>query len=707
MKAIRAAGHKELLSRVQKAIANVQQKSALTAATGRLKVVRQTAAEELSEFPDLKQRGRDMKLRTLANLEFFLSLLTKNVEALGGKIFRANTGEEVARYVVALAEKHTVKTVVKSKSMTTEEIHLNEALEQAGIEVIDTDLGERIVQLAKEKPSHMIAPAIHKTRYEIAKLFSENLRREVPSEPQEITREVRLTLRNSFLTAKMGITGVNMAIAESGTIVVVSNEGNVRLGTALPEIHVAVMGIEKVVPTFEDAATLLELLPRSATGQKLTSYVTMINGPDASGFDRPKELHLILLDNGRSRALDDERFVESLACIRCGACLNVCPTYKIVGGHVFGHSYAGPIGIPWTYLTATPEAAMEISPMCIACGLCEEACPVGINIPEMIMHVKAEDVRKHGSSRTNLSMGNVESFSKLASRTAPLSNWLLRRSVFRRILESAAGIDRRRALPEYTRQTFSKWFKSRVGLKSQSKVAYFVDLYAEYNYPQIGMAVTDVLERNGIEVVMPPQRSSGMPYFSYGLIDQARELMQFNVNSLYEAVRCGYKIVASEGTAAYCLKVLYPEFLGGEKAEEVANHTYELFEFLAKLRQNKDLDLGFASKLGGVAGYHAPCHTKSLLPQKPVIEFLKTMGFEVVFIDEGCCGIAGTYGFKKGLEGYDVSMEVGHALFDAIKQSRIDLMVTESSVCSMQIEAGTGRKPIHPVMLLNDAYKRS
>ncbi|MFQ5997987.1 MAG: anaerobic glycerol-3-phosphate dehydrogenase subunit C [Candidatus Bathyarchaeia archaeon] len=699
----RAKIHKQLLARVRKAVGNVQQKNALISATRRLKVMRQIATEEFDEFQDLKQRARDVKLKTLANLEFFLTQLTKNVEALGGNVFRAKTGEDVARYVIALARQHRVTLAVKSKSMTTEEIHLNDALEENGVKVIDTDLGERIVQLAQEKPSHLIAPAIHKTRYEIAQLFSKNLRREISPEPQIVTQEVRLALRNSFLTAKMGITGVNMAIAESGTIVLVTNEGNARLGTALPEIHVAVMGLEKVVPTFEDATTLLELLPRSATGQKLTSYVTMINGPNASA-SWPKELHLVLLDNGRSRALEDKRFEESLACIRCGACLNVCPTFKIVGGHVFGHSYGGPIGIPWTFFTASPEAAMEISPMCVACGLCEEACPIGINIPEMIMHVKADDVRKHGTSETNSSIGRIESFSKMASRTAPLSNWLLQTSFFRRMLEKTSGIDRRRPFPKYTRQTFSKWSKNRASLKSQSKVAYFVDLYAEYNDTTIGKAVTAILERNGIEVVMPPQRSSGMPYFSYGLVDRARELMEFNVNSLYDALSAGCKIVASESTAAYCLKVLYPEFLGGEKAEEVANHTYEMFEFLADLKRSQKLDLSFASKFSGAIGYHAPCHTKSIVPQKPVIAFLNKMGFEVVLIEEGCCGIAGTYGFKKGIEGYDVSMEIGNDLFNAIRESRIELMVTESSVCSMQIEAGTGSKVVHPSILLNNAY---
>lgn len=258
-------------------------------------------------------------------------------------------------------------------------------------------------------------------------------------------------------------------------------------------------------------------------------------------------------------------------------------------------------------------------------------------------------------------------------------------------------------MPNYHRDTFIKWFK-RHQTKHGAKVAYFVDTFANYNDPEIGKAVVDVLERNNTEITVPEQKSAGMPLLLYGDVEKAKEIMRFNVESLKEWVGQGYAIVASEPTAAYCLKKLYPAFLETPEADSVAAKTFDFFEYLTHLKNSSKLDMSFANKMSGTAGYHAPCHTKSQFHHKPAMEILRLLGFSVKYIDEGCCGIAGTFGYKEGYEGYNVSMAVGQPLFEAFRDPEISVATTESSVCKLQIEHGTGRKVIHPAKLMSKAY---
>ncbi len=324
----------DLTQRSHAALENDVLQGALKAATTTFIERRREAITSVSDWEALRQRARRVKEHTINHLDYYLEQLVAKVEEHGGKIFWAKTGDDVSNYIIDLARARGVKSAVKSKSMATEEIELNHALEAAGVRPIETDLGEYIIQLAHEKPSHIIVPAIHKTREQISDLFAEKLREGRPNEVAEITAMARRRLRDEFLSAEMGITGANFAVAESGTIVLVENEGNIRLSTQVPKIHVAVVGIEKVIPRFEDLSVFLRLLPRSGTGQKQTAYVSFLNGARKSNGDF--EFHLVLMDNGRTRILADEQMRESLYCIRCGACLNVCPVYQKIG------SYSGP-----------------------------------------------------------------------------------------------------------------------------------------------------------------------------------------------------------------------------------------------------------------------------------------------------------------------------------------------------------------------------
>jgi L-lactate dehydrogenase complex protein LldF len=297
--------------------------------------------------------------------------------------------------VVDIARRAGARLAVKSKSMATEEIDLNEALEREGITPVETDLGEYIIQLAHERPSHIIAPAIHKTKGQVAELFERELKRPVEADPEELTRIARTELRQKFLQADVGITGANFAVAETGTVVLVTNEGNGRMVTSLPRVHVAVMGAEKVVPSMTDLMVFLAILAKSATGQKLSVYTTLVRGPRRAGeLEGPEEFHLVLLDSGRITQLGGP-LREALSCLRCGACLNVCPVYRQIGGHAYGHTYPGPIGILLTAMLEGTHAVKELAHASSLCGACADACPVRIDIPKMLIELRREvDERK-------------------------------------------------------------------------------------------------------------------------------------------------------------------------------------------------------------------------------------------------------------------------------------------------------------------------
>jgi L-lactate dehydrogenase complex protein LldF len=295
--------------------------------------------------------------------------------------------------VLRIATESGARLAVKTKSMATEEIELNEALEHAGVTPVETDLGEYIIQLAHEKPSHIIAPAIHKTKGQVAELFARELKRQVAADPEVLTRIARAELRDKFLRADLGITGANFMVADTGTVVLVTNEGNGRMVTSLPRVHVAIVGVEKVVPTMTDLMVFLAILAKSATGQKLSVYTTFVRGPRRPGeLEGPDEFHLVLLDNGRIAQLAGP-LRESLYCLRCGACLNVCPVYRQIGGHAYGSTYPGPIGILATAMLGGEKSVTELAHASSLCGACAAACPVRIDIPRMLIELRQQGVQ--------------------------------------------------------------------------------------------------------------------------------------------------------------------------------------------------------------------------------------------------------------------------------------------------------------------------
>ena len=374
-----------------RALNDPELQTALERAGGGFDAARLDAIDEMGHerWEELRDQAREIKRHTLDNLDFYLDLLTDRIGRNGGHVHFARDAAEANSIVTDLARSHKVKLATKSKSMVSEEIGLNDALAEIGVEAVETDLGEYIIQLAEETPFHIVAPAMHKTRRQVSDLFRDKIGTPDMEEIEDMTEAARNTLRSKFLQADMGITGANFLVAETGTLVIITNEGNGRFCTSAPPVHVAITGMEKVIPSLEDLAVFLRLLPRAATGQRLTSYVSMVSGPRRSeDADGPDEFHLVVVDNGRSRLLADPELREALYCIRCGACLNICPVYRKVGGHAYGWVYPGPIGAVISPVLVGLPQARDLPNASSLCGACRDVCPIKINIPHMLLSLR-------------------------------------------------------------------------------------------------------------------------------------------------------------------------------------------------------------------------------------------------------------------------------------------------------------------------------
>ena len=385
------------------ALADTQLRGALRSVTDKVKVSREAGLGRLPDAEGWRDHARLIRAHTVSRLDHYLDQFVTAVEARGGQVYYAKTAEDATRYVCDLARAKNLKRAVKGKSMISEEIELNHHLADAGVDVVETDLGEWVVQLGDDHPSHIVMPIIHRTRHEVADLF----RRTAGATDADVadvasmTQFARRTLRPAFVAADLGISGVNFGIAETGGICICTNEGNGRLTTTMPRVHVAMMGIERLVPTAQDLGVMLQVLARSATGQNLTVYTNIIHGPRPSEGDRaesdgPDELHVVLVDNGRSKVLASE-VAEILYCIRCGACLNACPVYQQIGGHAYGSVYPGPVGAVLTPALWGQEKHSDLPQASSLCGACKEVCPVRIDIPKLLLRLRASG---HAEGRT-------------------------------------------------------------------------------------------------------------------------------------------------------------------------------------------------------------------------------------------------------------------------------------------------------------------
>ncbi len=417
------------------ALLNETLQAALKKSRGGFVDKRRVAIDDLPQFEELRDRAVDIKNHVLTHLDQYLEQFTNQVEAAGGHVHFASTAAEGVDTVIDICKQAGATRIAKGKSMIGEEMDLNEALEREGMEVIETDLGEYIIQLAQEKPSHIIAPAVHKTRTEISDLFHQHHGKygltERVEEVATIVNEARMVLREHFVSADVGITGANFLLADSGASVLVTNEGNGDLCSTLPRVHIVTASIEKIIPTQKDLSVFLRLLARSATGQEISSYTSIYSGPAHAGdMDGPTEYHVVLLDNGRSTMLQGE-FWEMLRCIRCGACMNHCPVYQSIGGHAYGWIYPGPMGSVWTPLLVGLQNAANLPNACTLNGRCETVCPIKIPLPRLLRRLRNQIFERglaDWSSRVGLSMWSVITrHPKLYRRSIGVAAWFLHR----------------------------------------------------------------------------------------------------------------------------------------------------------------------------------------------------------------------------------------------------------------------------------------
>ena len=442
--------------------------------TERLRSGRRQAAEELGNWEEWRERGRQIRLHTIAHLDHYLHRFAENARANGAKVYFARTADEAVRIVQEIARRAGARTVVKSKSMVTEELHLNRALADIGVKAIETDLGEYIIQLAGEAPSHIIIPAIHKNKAQIAEVLSKEAGEKLPPDTKVLAGFARRRLREEFLGADIGMTGCNFAVAETGSICIFENEGNARMVSTVPKVQITLMGMERIVPTWADLEVMATLLPRSATGQKLTVYLSGISGPRRPGdADGPEELHIVIVDNGRSNQLGDPEFQELLNCIRCGACLNVCPVYRHIGGHAYGGAYSGPIGAVLAPALKRNVAEWDdIANASSLCGACWEACPVKIPLHDMLVYLrrrKAESPHRSAGEAAamkayGLAMARPERLTAALKLARLGQRFAGRNGEIRARVGPLGGWIRHRALPMLPGESFrERWKKLRMG----------------------------------------------------------------------------------------------------------------------------------------------------------------------------------------------------------------------------------------------------
>ncbi|WP_246998266.1 LUD domain-containing protein [Halosolutus gelatinilyticus] len=696
---------------------------------------RYASVADLEDYEELKREARAIKEDAIERLPELLEQLTTAVEENGGTVYLADDAADANDYVRSVVADRNANRVVKSKSMTSEELEVNAALEGAGVDVVETDLGEWVLQVADEAPSHIVAPAIHKSRDAIAALFNERFDPDEPLETaEELTRFARETLGERIVDAEVGLTGANFIAAETGTMALVTSEGNARKSVAATDTQITVAGVEKVVPTVADLQSFVELIGRSGTGQDITSYVSLLTPPvetpvvdfeddttPISEFESDREFHLVLVDNGRTEMREDDHLRETLYCIRCSACSNSCANFQSVGGHAFGgETYSGGIATGWEAGIEGLDVAAEFNDLCTGCTRCVNACPVGIDIPwintvvrdrinrekdapaDWLVDGLSPDEEDEGAPLQKRFFGNFETVAKLGSATAPVSNWLADTTVSRQFMARFLEIDPRRDLPAFERETLVDWFADRESTVAdpERRAVLYPDLYTNHVQVDRGKAAVRVLEALGVDVVVPPVPSSGRAPLSQGMVATATDHAGRVTEALAPHIEDGRDIVVIEPSDYAMFQREYEKLLDGAAFAELAENSYEILEYVYGLLENGADASALAATEDGAVAYHSHCQQRTLGLEPYTVAVLEECGYDVATSDVECCGMAGSFGYKS--EYYELSMDVGDRLREQFQTDgvREQPVVASGTSCLEQIDALLERQPRHPVELL-------
>jgi iron-sulfur cluster protein len=637
------------------------------------------------------------KDRALLDLDGLYARFKAKAEALGIRVHLAADAEAANRIIAAIALENRVHTVIKSKSMTAEETLLNHHLEAEGLAVTETDLGEWIIQLRHEGPSHMVMPAIHLSRFQVAELFTQVTGKAQNAEIQRLVKVARRELRRRFAEADMGISGANFAIAATGTIGLVTNEGNARLVTTLPRVHVALVGLDKLVPDLDTALQILRVLPRNATGQAITSYVTWITGPAEYGGAEgtAKQMHIVFLDNGRRALARDPIFAQVLRCVRCGACANVCPVYRMVGGHQYGHIYIGAIGLIVTYFFHGRAKACNLVQNCINCGACKAVCASGIDLPHLIkeVHARIQDEEGHPIESVMLSLvlKNRRLFHTLLRSAQIAQKPVTDQTQYLRHLPHLFSRQHNfRALPAIAERPFRDQWASMAPVvpRPRLKVALFAGCVQDFVYPEQLIAGVRLLAAHGVAVAFPMGQSCcGLPVAMMGEKRAAHSVARQNVAAL-DPERCDHIVTLCASCASH-LKHAYPRMLGSG-AQPFADKVQPLSVLLNDIL-GLDGHLFPARADAATVTYHAPCHLcRGLGVHAAPQALVRGAGyrFAPAAEEETCCGFGGTYSAKFP----EISAQIlAKKLADA-QATGADLLVTECPGCVMQLRGGAKRQ---------------
>ncbi|MBW2635938.1 MAG: LUD domain-containing protein [Deltaproteobacteria bacterium] len=671
---------------------------------------REKALENIEDVNALRESLRDMKRDTVAHIEEVADKFEAEAVKRGVKVFRAANGNELRNYVLNLCRERGVKRVVKSKSMASEEVDLNQTLKAEGIRVKETDLGEWIISIAGHKPSHMVLPAIHLNRYQVADYFSKELSRDIQPEIPFMVQTARVNLREEFLRADMGISGANFGIAENGSIGLVTNEGNGRLVTTLPPIHVVIIGYEKLIPTLRDAIPILQLLPRGATAQLMTSYMSLISGPTPIMVKRngrweedEKEIHYILLDNGRLAAAHDDKLKEIYQCVRCASCLNVCPVYALVGGHVYGgHTYAGGIGAILTSFLSGMGEFEQFNELCIGCRRCTEVCPGMIDIPGLIEELRRRSVKEHGLpfivDKIFNVMTNRRLFHGLLRAASITQKPFTSEGLVRHLPFFLAGMTKDRSLPSIAdvplRDRIDKITKKIE--KPVKRVGFFSGCTMDFVFPETGENVIKVTQDLNMEVVYPDgQGCCGKPVSATGDVEHTKKIAMNNIKA-FEDFDIDIIICACP-TGVEQIRD-YPHLFEDdpkwkERAKDMADKMEEFCFFVAR-EYEKTGRLEKADKKADAikVTYHDSCHLKRVLdiyeePRK-LIESVE--GYELVEMKDAdkCCGMSGAFGVQHS----NLSIPILKQKMDNIKDTGPGIVACACSGCMVQLQGGVDQQ---------------